>query len=266
MRIVGICRFSLVGRGDWKPWRMVPPGDEARVLEEQAAVLFSPERLAARFALFQHVTLPSIAGQTDPDFNFLVLASELMPAAFRDRLQALCDTVPQVVLRFFPATTVGEAQARVFAEMGFRHGETVQFRLDDDDALFAGYVARLRSSAALLMAGPDPFAISFPDVMFAHVPDRTAYLRSQPFLGAGLALRHPKASIFRFGHFAIGRRFPALTLPSGLSLVTRHGLNDSLFDRHARALKPLTPDETQRHVARFFPFLAPEGLRVAGLG
>ena len=138
MRIVGICRFSLVGRGDWKPWRMVPPGDEERVQEEQAAVLFSPDRLAARFALFQHVTLPSIAGQTDPDFNFLVLASELMPAAFRDRLQALCDTVPQVVLRFFPATTVGEAQARVFAEMGFRHGETVQFRLDDDDALFAG--------------------------------------------------------------------------------------------------------------------------------
>ncbi|CAM3188052.1 Putative rhamnosyl transferase [Paracoccus aminovorans] len=109
MQVVGICRFSLLGRGDWRPYRGKPDDEVGRIANEQAAKLFAPDRMERRLATFEHITLPSLKAQTDQNFIFLVAASELIPEEYKARLQKICDEVPQVVLRFFPLINVGKA-------------------------------------------------------------------------------------------------------------------------------------------------------------
>ena len=106
MRIVGLCRFSLVGRGDWRATRKKSPAEIGTMATDRAGMLFAPDRMEARFATFEHLTLASLKAQTDGDFTFVVLASSLMPEAWQDRLEALCASVPQVTLRYFPVTSV----------------------------------------------------------------------------------------------------------------------------------------------------------------
>ena len=57
---------------------------------DRAGMLFAPDRMEARFATFEHLTLASLKAQTDGDFTFVVLASSLMPETWQDRLEALC--------------------------------------------------------------------------------------------------------------------------------------------------------------------------------
>jgi hypothetical protein len=56
VRIVGVCRFSLLGRGDWVAWRGRPEAEsEAETeatLAHAAARLFAPARLEARLSNF----------------------------------------------------------------------------------------------------------------------------------------------------------------------------------------------------------------------
>ena len=90
MKIVGLCRFSLVGRGDRRATRKKSPAEIGAMVEDRAAFLFDPKWIEARLATFEHLTLASMKGPTDPDFTFVVLASSLMPETWQDRLEALC--------------------------------------------------------------------------------------------------------------------------------------------------------------------------------
>src|SRR5690606_31963671 len=79
MVVVGLCRFSLVGRGDWKVYRDKSDDEILPIALKQAEQLFQPERIEARLKTFEHLTLASMQAQTDEDFHFIVLASEMMP-------------------------------------------------------------------------------------------------------------------------------------------------------------------------------------------
>ncbi|WCR18530.1 glycosyltransferase [Paracoccus alcaliphilus] len=57
MKIVGICRFSLLGRGDWKVYQGKPDSEVEAIAAEQARKLFAPERMEQRLAAFEHLTL-----------------------------------------------------------------------------------------------------------------------------------------------------------------------------------------------------------------
>jgi len=271
MRIVGICRFSLVGQGDWRATRNMSPADFRAVAADRATLLFERQRLESRFASFEHLTLASLKGQTDPDFTFIVMASSLMPEAWQDRLEALCAQVPQVVLRYFPVVKAWTAQDVTFEELRIRHRDTLQFRLDDDDCLCADYIEAMRQHTAPMMETADIFAASLTGVMFSVVNRSNPVVYDWPvaFFSAGAAMRHPKRSIFRFGHYALPQRFPHVTLPRGMALVTHDGTNDtglpSEVRKQRRRMTEMTPSEISAAQQRFFPFLTDTGKRIAGL-
>ena len=52
MQVVGVCRFSMLGRGDWKAYRNQPDEALDTIYADKAAELFTPERMEARFATF----------------------------------------------------------------------------------------------------------------------------------------------------------------------------------------------------------------------
>lgn len=270
MKIVGICRFSLLGRGDWKVYQGKPDSEVEAIAAEQARKLFAPERMEQRLAAFEHLTLASLKAQTDQDFSFVVLASELMPKTYRDRLIQLCAAVPQVTLRFFGLIPAGGAQTRAFSELGIALEDTLQFRLDDDDALCADFIRKKRVAVERLVPSPFPFAVSFRTVMFCSRGGNHAgiYHWDAPFLGVGVALHHPTKSIFAFGHFAMARRFTSIIIPGGMALVTHSGLNDTQFDAariQRQKMVSMVADDARKACATHFPFLTETAKAMIGL-
>lgn len=271
MRIVGLCRFSLLGRGDWKDARRLTSAEFQAVARDRAKILFDARRMEARLASFEHLTLASLKAQTNPDFTFVVLASSLMPEVYQNRLETLCAQVPQVVLRYFPVIPTPRAQELAFEELGIRFRETLQFRLDDDDCVCADYIEAMQTHVLPRLHKNDIFAASLTGVMFSVLEETEPRVYNWPvaFFSAGAALHHPKRSIFRYGHYALPQRFPHMTLPRGMSLVTHDGTNDtdlpSDVRKRRRGMTRMTGDEIRAARERFFPFLTETGKRIAGL-
>lgn len=213
-RITGICRFSYVGRSDWKAFAGVKGQDEA-LLARVADGLFQPDRMEKRFRSFRDVTLASVAAQTDPDFTFLVISSNRMPQPMQQRLLDLCRPVPQVKVVFAAEPTLGEVLAPILDQMAQQDGRPpIQFRLDDDDGIPARFIQRLRAHAARL-SDLEQFGICFNRGMMIKLePGRKPVPLSfqMPFLGAGCAVRlaNPRMSIFAIGHYQIPRRMTVI--------------------------------------------------------
>lgn len=264
-RIVGFCRFSFWGRGDWGAYIGTKPGDpnEKKALQATLAGLYDEVRLEFRFRSFERLTLASLAAQRNRDFTFVVLSSMAMPAIWRQRLQVLCARHPQIRLVFSQETDVGLALAPVLAELSERgRVRLVQFRLDDDDCVAVDYIDRL-ARAAYAMRDYHAFAFSLPRALMMTrygdaPPARYDYLR--PFHAAGVAFRAPRQdrSIFVFGHYALARRFPAVTDPD------IHGSLQLKFEGHDsrpvaaspnNGVTPISTTRVDEILARDFPFL-----------
>ena len=106
---------------------------------EYERFLFSEERLAFKFDVFENVTIPSMRAQSDQEFSWIVFAGEQLPADYRDRLVAWQSAIPQLEVEFT------SSMASVYS-LRFEDGEA-SARLDDDDALSPDFVARVRAHA-----------------------------------------------------------------------------------------------------------------------
>ncbi|MFT4012724.1 MAG: glycosyltransferase [Paracoccus sp. (in: a-proteobacteria)] len=270
MNIVGICRFSLLGRGDWKAYQGKSEAELEAVYREKAAELFAPDRMEARLATFEHLTLASLRAQSDQDFRFVVLASEQMPATYRARLDAICAAVPQVRVFYFGTTAVDEAQCVAFDRIRASFADTLQFRLDDDDCLCAEFVALLRQHASPLMTGDEPFSVSVAGVLYSVLNGQQKGIYRWPvsFMSAGTAVRHPTKSVYSFGHFALGRRFRSVIITGHQALVTNNGNNDTSISpeiMRKRGMVRMRDDEVRPEILRDFAFLTPAGMKAAGL-
>lgn len=271
MTIVGICRFSMIGRGDWKAYRNVEDKDLEPIFKEKEKELFSEERMAARFETFEQLTIASLDAQTDPDFKLLVISSDRMPKTYRQKLQALCDARPYVELRFVPPMHVADAQIKTLEEMGLELKDCLQFRLDDDDCVSKDYIRKLHKHGDTLWKAHGAFAVSFPTVIYSVIdgPTQGLYRWFNPFLGVGVAVRHPQRTVFGFAHYRIPTVMVALTDPSVPSIVTHYGMNDT--PRHAkeilakRGMKKASREELDRIIERHFDFLQGQGAKTAGL-
>ncbi len=270
MTIVGICRFSMIGRGDWKAYRNVEENDLEPIYKQKEQELFGDERMKARFVTFEQLTLASLDAQTDPDFKLLVISSDRMPKVYRDQLQRLCDARPYVVLRFVPPMHVADAQVQTLKEIGLELQDCLQFRLDDDDCLSKDYIRKLRKHGDTLWKAHGAFAVSFPTVIYSVIdgPTQGLYRWFNPFLGVGVAVRHPQRTVFGFAHYRIPTVMVALTDPSVPSIVTHYGMNDT--PRHAkeilakRGMKKAPRDELDRLITRHFDYLSETGMKAAG--
>lgn len=204
-QIVGLIRFSLVTTGDFYP------GFET--VEAMQGFLFDEARLTRRFAMFEALCLPCLARQSDQDFTVIVLTAETLPEHWRRRLDALLAPYPWARVVTMPPMLHYPAIKAAFQELpseGFSH--RTSFRLDDDDAVDLGHIARLRRLAATLQGvqAPDrPMALGF---------NRGFYLR------------------FRGGRNEIFDARERTPLSVGAALVAPVGYPDNVYVRNHRAL------------------------------
>ncbi len=140
--IVGMIRFSIVLRES----NFFPPLS-GQGYQKRKALIFDRARLQRRFQLFEDICLPSLAAQTDQNFNMMLITSRDLPDWAHDRLMGLVQDLPNFYVRAYrPLANIQRIFKRsVFEMLDPTAPITASFRLDDDDALASDYIARLRT-------------------------------------------------------------------------------------------------------------------------
>ena len=262
--VAGFCRFSYLGKSDWSALRLRRP-DEAE-FQDRARLLFDDARLAARFAAFERICLPSILAQDDPRFVMVVITSPELPPHWMARLRDLCAQSETLHLEVVADRDLNRGLGPLLQDMTAMAGRNlIQFRLDDDDALSSDAVPRLRRLADRMADLPE-FGISMANGLSVAVyPDRPVIpLRHDlPFLGAGLAvrLRDPRRSIFVIGHFAVARRMTHIVdrgPPGTLVLKWPSDSRPIDLDRLPAGFAPLDEAGFRTELAARFPWLTPQ--------
>jgi hypothetical protein len=263
--IVGICRFSFFGRGDWHAWSAVDgkPGAPAD-LQAHAARLYAPARMEQRFWSFENLLLRAILSQTDRDFHFIVLTSTVMPQIYLDRLRDLVAGHPKVHLVISDTATVNEGVLPTLAHIRGDAPGLVQFRIDDDDCLSVDYIAKLADYIRRMQGfGPFSYSRSQGLVLTAYSGAAPQYFTLKlPFHSMGTAVYLPSSSqtVFSFGHLALQARFPSFLDGRGTAfLALKLPGHDSqpMDDRghKPRGMNAITDQEFATHLARDFPYL-----------
>lgn len=251
MRVLGICRFSYPALGGFKRMH-----DSVAARE---AYLYDPARMETRFRHFEALTLPSITAQTDPDFTFLIVTGESLPAAHRQRLEDLTASVPQITIVAKPPMKHRLAmQIAIKEELGRDEVESVQFRLDDDDAVAVDFVANLRWFArqtARMRKRWKTMAVEFNSGYSVRLSAGgiAAEAVQAPFWACGLAvLFRPgnRKTVMNYAHHKLHHVMPTLIHPAQrMFLRATHDDNDS--DAHTGAPTPLTAEERGLFRERF---------------
>lgn len=278
MKIFGHCRFSYFGRTD--------TGKEVLTEADAEAKLWNPDRMAVRFHLFEHILLPSIRAQTDPDFTFVFTCSEAMPTAFHDRLEAALERLPQARIVRTTETDIGRALKPVMVEASNdRQDPAVHFRIDDDDAVSIDYIARLRSAAVGLRPST---MITFPAGVMGFLDSGRGCHRAfnKHAIAIGLAIVKAPTDTrtpFQIQHRTYAQRNPVYTDPTFPAYhYTRHTTNNTngydkvihrsggvvdIVAQNSRKLHPefaegaVSTDEAEAIIATAFPYTSGDELR-----
>lgn len=223
MRAYGHCRFSWFGISD--TGREIKDADDAR------ARLWHPHRMAIRFHLFETLLLPSLAFQTDTEFTLLVAVSEDMPEVYQERLNTTVEAYPFVrVHRTMAREYSGMIHPFMLETTGDGSYCAAHFRIDDDDALPATYIAKLRHDA--LRVEPDTL-ICYPNGIVGFLHGDRAYhgFRHMPFHAQGLArVAGPGAlrSPLHLQHRSSGDAYPSYVDPGFVGFhFTQHWVNNT---------------------------------------
>ncbi len=270
--VIGICRFSFCGNGDWAAYATVTKDTDLDLLRlQQAEQLYDDARMALRFHLFETFLLPSLKTQKDPNFILLVLTSDILPAKHLRRLKALCDSDERLQLVVSDETTVHAAILPEITRLNSGLSRPlVQFRIDDDDCLSHDYVHELRRYMQRLGdVMPVAYSRSNGLVVTAYSGEDTQIHRATlPFNSMGTAIRiQGDRTIFSFGHSALLKRVPAMVDNAGMGFLSIKidghdsrpvSLEDPAFRRTHR---PVTEDETDTILSKWFSFLGDSNRR-----
>ncbi len=230
IKIVGLLRFSVLTPTYY--------AERFATLEETAAHLFSPERMALRFRLFERLCLPSLLRQTDADFEAVVLTAQSMPERYLDRLKALLDPIPNIHCRAVDTSNHYRLLRKGYESLpqtGFSH--RAMFRLDDDDAVDRNFVARTRRLADGLLAlqgAQTSFIIAYNRGFYVRndgpEPEVFDAVERAP-LSTGTTLVAPaghSANPYRFNHRKLAQHFNTFSDISEPAFIrTIHGDNKS---------------------------------------
>ena len=264
--VIGICRFSFVGRGDWAVF-----GDrsidhtEAEFRQAHADEMYAPARMERRFVTLEHLLLKSMQAQTEQNFVLIILTSDLMPEAYQKRLQRLTVSHANVRVIYSDAPDVDTAIIpEVFALNEEYGAKLVQFRIDDDDCLTHTYVETLQDITQRF-EGMGSFAFSIPKGLVTSFYEDEApqhYTLKQPFHSAGAAVRYGRQNISIFGseHFALQRRFNCYLVNEGYGhfstkLVDQDSTKLSVSERAKQDHTEIKADEFAELSQRYFPFI-----------
>lgn len=230
--IFGYMRFSYLGRSD------VILARSTDDLEKRKQILYAPERMEERFHFFEKLCAPSLRWQSDQDFRFAIFTSPELPAAYKKRLHAVVDDIPQVEIVYDDAQHITYAIDPWIARQPIVHKtRTLHFRLDDDDAIASDFIATLRKNMERV---PDRGIITRPTGLFlmdtADGPELLA--KFEPFIAIGFALINPAGCIhnpYALRHNNHHRSAPALILPESFAYIhAAHLQSDTLAAQRAK--------------------------------
>ncbi|PSL14266.1 putative rhamnosyl transferase [Shimia abyssi] len=255
MQVIGICRFSYPAIGGFQ----VDHGSA----EDRMAYLYDPARMEQRFRSFETFTLPPLRAQTDPDFTFLVVIGNAMPPKYLDRLHSLLADIPQaVVQKHAPGPHRQVMKQAINSVRKQSKAPTLQFRMDDDDAVGVRYVERLREAAydlSSLMFKHRHIAIDFNQGFIAS-PHRNG-IHAKPTVEhlwtAALAMcvrPGVDITIMNFGHSKLARFMPVTSFTGEDMFIRGHSeLNDSRQKKNVRPVKlNLITKDVEDHLRRVY--------------
>lgn len=260
-RIVGLVRFSYPSIGGFVR--------QDADLAQNIAALVARDRLETRFALFERYALPSLKAQTDKGFETVFLVGEALPSWARDRLHGLVSGLKGASIVALPPMPHYQATQAAFGmvpDNGCTH--LTSFRLDDDDAMDVGHIARLRRMTDGIIRAVDPakpFCIGHNRGLFVDLsrpePVWRTVVEKLP-LGVGLAMCAPverRDNIFRRNHRLLSMFYTLLTDADHHAFVrTIHHGNDSEAKASGHS-EPLEPVVLADILGRSFPFLVEGG-------
>lgn len=269
--VIGMCRFSFVGRGDWKAYRDRDLDHTALDFRSQkAAELYDETRMRQRFFTLERFLLKSMDAQQDNNFFLIILTSDLMPERFQQRLLEITKHRNYAIPVFSSASDVNAGMLPEINRLRDRYSSNlVQFRIDDDDCLSADYVLKLRQAAARFQ-DLECFSFSIPKglVMTAYSDTAPSYYELyQPFLGVGCALLPHRLdrTVFSFGHFGLMRRWPAFldNGPTGYLLLHLDGHDSRRIEPGGKpppGHTELEPEAFEKLMAQNFGFVSQDDL------
>lgn len=230
-RCIGVMRFSV----------LTPTYYSERFdsLDAIAAHIFSPERMALRFEIFERLVLPSLLRQSDAGFDLVVLTAERLPPEHMERLRALLEPAPHIHLR-----AVGTGNHYRLLKDGYNAIDPgtathrLLFRLDDDDAVDINYIKRLKWTARCLHRLHPPaasFAIAFNRGFYVRRsetgPNEVFDATERAPLSTGTALLAPASyqrNPYRYNHRALPQHYNTysdISVPAFIRTI--HGDNKS---------------------------------------
>ena len=124
-------------------------------------IYIQPSWLDERFRLFERYCLPSIVGQTNQNFTWVILSSEQTPTKYKERLSQYAQTYSNIKLEYCPYY---DDVNILYKEIGEKHIADNNFllstRIDNDDMLSLDFVQTLQSHVKYIS---DKAIITFPN-------------------------------------------------------------------------------------------------------
>ncbi len=243
MQIIGLCRFSYPCLGGFQT--------EHETIEDRINYLFDDTRLEERFRTFEHVTIPGIRYQTDTDFTFVIVTGTDLPDHHLHRLEAIVADIPHAKVLQLPPMQHRPAMREVIEHFRKKDGgPSVEFRLDDDDAVAIDFVEELRASATNLLPmfrAEGRLAIDFNQGLVMKISDKVEVGRVikpcwTPALAVMLWAGAPRC-LMDFAHHKLPHLMTTVTQPRrDMFIRGLSDFNDSSFDRRENLLEPASEE------------------------
>lgn len=248
---IGIVRFSVLSTvyNKFEDWVGQP-------FEEYAKVILNEDRLEARFRLFEYISLPSYDNQTDKNFVLLVVAPRLLPQHWKEKLSELCANRSYLVVHYADEKDFRLSTLTPMIVRDLVRTESIfsTFRTDDDDAVSARFIERLRAHHKPHFVG---YGVSFTNGYYLDLSPKSSKVAIKPRdrknTGVGLALISSiddPVGLFDLsdGHLNYHKLRPIVIDGREPNfIVLNHEFNDTRDTRHAKR-HPLSAEKAQQRL------------------
>ena len=195
---------------------------------------FRPEYLDYRLNIFRNITLKSFQEQTDRGFNILLLHSENLPQKYKDIFCDIEKNNPFLHNIYIPDSELEgkdyiDAVERSIEYVNFCNDVSINFRIDNDDAVPRDFISRLKY---FLKPEFIDYAISMPHISIIQRSHKNKFLKQEKYFPSnsiGLAYvtgKNDYKTIMTLGdHGKVNKNHPMVLLPGSGGIQTINGKN-----------------------------------------
>jgi len=195
---------------------------------------FESKYLDYRLDIFKNITLRSFREQTKKDFIVLLLHSEKLPEKYKLIFKNLENDNPFLINIYIPDSELEgsdyiNAVQNSIDHVNFINGVSINFRIDNDDALPCDFIERLKQ---FLKPEFSEYVISIPKISIVQRVSTNKYLKQEKYFPSnsiGLAYVTRKdnyKTIMTLGdHGKVNHAHPMILLPGNGGIQTINGKN-----------------------------------------